>query len=238
MLSTRQLMPYLNPWMGKGTKWPDANAADSSTLTVTTYVYKTPASGYSVFRIYPGNLATLYYTSPTGANPVTSWGGGLPCANYSNLTSSYVGYRVVSAGVNVRYVGNVMYNSGYITARDSVVAAHTATSAPLSSSDYSSQLYLGPYKDGFTWVARRTGVEAEHYDPLNKTVDDNWTALSVWIQGCDNTTPQSYIIEIVQNLELLPTPGTILAQSASPAAQQDLRLTTAVHNIQARDPFQ
>jgi hypothetical protein len=223
--------------MGKGTKWPDSNAADSTTLTVTTYIYKTATSGFSVFRVYPGNLATVVFSSPAGANPVTGWGTGTPCANYTNLTSSYIGYRVVSAGVRFSYVGNHQYDGGYITARDSVVAAHTSTTPPLNSSDYSSQFYLGAYKDGFTWIARRTGVEAEHYDALDKAVDDNWSALTVWCQGCDSANAQAGLIEIVQNLELLAAPGTVLAQSASPAAQQDLRLTTAVHNIQSRNPF-
>lgn len=230
-----------DPWHGKGAKWPDANAAASATLTVLTRFTVTPdVNGYYEARVYPGVLRNFVYDAPTSAGGVvTGWGSGTyNSANYTNILANYAGYRVVSAGVRLRYTGNDYSNGGLLSVRSDVATAHTATTPPMSRDDFSAHSLDCRYKDGFTFVAKRTGVEAEHYDPVDKLADDNWSDLTIFISGGDTSSPQSSLLEIVQNLELLPIPGTVLAQSVSPAAQSNDQAKQAVHNAAARgSPF-
>jgi len=237
-------MRYLDPWRSQGLKWPDANGANSLTLTVYTRFTLTPYADGGVIsaRVYPGSLAKLYYVASdvntTTGGTVSDWGSANACANYTDILASYSGFRVVSAGARIQYIGNDYNNAGGLVLRGSVSAAHATADPPVNKDSYTPHFLEQPYKKAASWVASRTGVEAEHYDLISKDPDDNWTNLSIFIYGADTTTPQSAQVTVVQNLELVPIAGTTLAQASSPAAPQHVSLVQNIHNASVRvGPF-
>lgn len=236
-----QLMRYINPWMGKGTKWPDSNGAYSITASLVTRFNIVPVSGYAAVRIYPGNFATMFFNDPTldGSGYVTDWGTGLPCNTYSGFVDSMEGVRLVSAGVKIKYIGNSFNNGGNVYAASMPVKSHTTTTKPTRRVDQAPHFVTFPLKKSeFKWIATRSGVEAEHYDLPAQAVDDNWSSLTLFFYGADSTTPQAVEIEVTQNVEMLPPAASGYSLLASPAAPASVQTTQYVQNAQLRGgPF-
>jgi hypothetical protein len=233
---------YIDPWSGKGVKWPDSNSTSSSTLTVYTLFTLTPAGGRAAARIYPGLLHESHYPSPTltsGNFPVSTWGTGASCANYANIAANSQGVRIVSAGVRARYVGNDYNNAGTLIVRESMRDSHGTTAGPLSPDDFTQVYHMGRYKEGFKWVARKTSVEADMYHKPVDEIYDSWPTLTIFVRGADTATPQSLEVEIVQNVEYLPLAGTILAQSTTPAAlDAPMKRAAIANSLSSMNPFQ
>jgi hypothetical protein len=236
------LRRYVDPWDGKGVKWPDSNSTSSSTLTTYTLFQIEPVGGRAAARIYPGLLHDSYYPAPTltaGAFPVSTWGTASNCANYTNIAANSQGVRIVSAGVRARYVGNDYNNAGTLIVRESMRDSHGSTAGPLDPDDFTQVYHMGRYKDGFKWVARKTSVEADMYHKPVDEIYDSWPTLTIFVRGADSTVPQMMEVEIVQNIEYLPLAGTILAQSTTPAALDMPNMRASIANkLSTMNPFQ
>jgi len=237
---SQAVIRLLDPWGGKGAKWPDINAAPSSTLQIFSRKIVTPnASGYAAFRFVPGSIAAQLLVSPTldATGAVTNWQTGTAIAGYTNVNTNYASYRVVSAGLQFTYIGNNFNNSGLVYALESASESPLgAATVPNSKDDLVMIRHEQRYDKGFRWVARRLSIEAEHYNPPNFTPTDEWTMLTVFLSGCDTSAVQSAEIQTVVNLELIPMSNTITSQTTTPAANDNGLLRSAVHNASAKMP--
>lgn len=237
------LRSQMDPWAGKGAKWPDQNESYSVPLQVFTRITVTPsAAGEDAVRIYPGVLNGRIYASPTfTAGVVTNWGTGTSVAAYANLAVDFAQYRVVSVGMRISYVGNDYNNSGQLTVRLQPTLVHGATESPVSQDQFTMKYKIVPYKRGMVVSPKNVGIEAQHYEGVTDTSAalPSWEAFTMFITGADGTTPQSCVIEMVHNLELLPIAnGTMATLASAPAAYHPEALrAVSVRNTSIESSF-
>lgn len=220
-----------------GAKVPDNDSTLSTALRIETILTMTPdSSGQAAIRIAPGCTSELY-CEPTGftGDVVTSWSAPVVTRDHSLLESNFSAYRVVAAGIELEYTGNNLNNAG-----DMVVHMLGPSDEPLNGLALRPNTAYGTsqarqshrYDSHVKIVAKKTSIEATHYENLDTTFEalDSWCWYGIFVTGADGTTPQSTRVRIVQHLELLPVASSFASLTASPAARSSPSILTRVAN--------
>lgn len=211
-----------DPFSYQGARVPDLVSVPTTTQT-SYYLLRSPSilfnngagitGRYTMFQVYPSPAAFFRYPTSVDASGVITWGSWVQFRGYSTITANFVGVRPVSAGLRLVNQTQLAERGGVIFAQ---VYGGGAGSQPGSSSsnpfdalklDPGTTVVSGsdPQTDGtmvFSW--RPADNNDLQFGATNATPTAESSILTVLIEHSDDADDESWEVEVVANVELLP----------------------------------
>lgn len=216
-----------------GAKWPDSNASRSITDRSRTMVAPSNNATYTTskcFAVRP-SLAAVVWSNPTmtSAEDVSDWNNGTstPTSGYSSLAASAYRYRVVAMAVDIMVTDPAITAKGVITLITNSSPDTGGLPGSRSTPAASKQVY--PYKAGQTirWISKPLDNTASEYIAPT-AVAYGWQSLAVFCTGL--SADAAVQLEVRLDLECLPVPGEIIANTATAAAPYSISKLEAIAN--------
>lgn len=224
---------WVCPGDGIMLRLPDGAGSRSIPMEVVTRGTIGPdAHGNAAMILSPALLHKALNLTPTiQAGKVTDWGPGTDVGPYGSISSNIAQYRVVSASLELHYIGSNLHNAGALS-----IKAFQATSSvigpgavpldvPTSYTSAASPSYYGRASRGaFVVAARNDSVSLLRY--TTPSANDVLTSralkqYAVFISGADGLNPQAWEYVLRQNVELVPDANNWLARTAMPPPKRD-----------------
>lgn len=250
----------VNPFddSAKGTKIHDENASKTFTFQCRQFVdMEVNNVGMSYFQLYP-NIHEFY--NQVGMNdtdlPTTgiiSGGSAFTTddvAEFSDLTSSGVKYRIVSWGFRLVCLEEALNAKGRILVRELDADGAKNSVGTTGVSDNTVNIPITHDMD-ITVIPNHISTGYKDFMPLTSSYTDvandaaqehAWRTVGLTVigatpSGTANTGAVRFSIEVVYNLELLPKIGSIGMRLSTPPAPHSNQVLEAVHNTRAVVPL-
>lgn len=241
------VVAHVNPFLiGARVRWPDEDATPSVAFRSRTIfnldrVANTGGSvgGKYFFCRFVGDPKSAYNSTPTmtGAAPNLTWpitdiptASDQAVAEYTSLESSFSRWRLVNWGVRIKGVGQVLTNQGtlyVLTVADQPNASYPVS--PYVAAMRKSVVQLNGTGPDFVWISKpldNTAREYREFGPSGPV--SSWESL--YIYSDDNAGSSPLMVEIIQNLELIPKSGDFSERLAQKAAPSDPSMLTSIMN--------
>jgi hypothetical protein len=171
-------------------------------------------------------------------------------ADYTNLAAVAYRYRIVSWGIRITCVTEALGTKGELLIRelDAIGALQGVGTFGISDNTvripitHDMNICIVPNSVGESYKDFRNVTTTYATEQADVAIEAAYRHVGLTLIGCDNdqaadTTKIILTAEVVYNLEILPTIGSIGMRMASPPAPHSNTILEAVHNTRAATPL-
>jgi hypothetical protein len=223
-----------NPFseQAKGARIPDDDSAFSVPFQLRTTVHLTTVVDQASITVQ-ANPNALYKQGATySGTTISTWGNYAASSDFAAVSAEFTKYRIVSFGVRFFNTAAPLYQSG--TLRAVVVTTPAENGIDVNGGMWNSVTNESVAGTDLHWIAKPAGVDWKEYTALSTNAD--WDSLTVLFVGLPTASsfPSTVACEIVMNMEMLTTTGSVVSVMAKPGALSDPTVLQATSHVHAK----
>jgi len=230
---SNQTAGLCNPWSphAKGSKVPDSENSKSVPYTMVWHKsLTTDANGALAVNVRGRMASSLKQASLMTSSQVTTWDADENVTNYSEYSTAFDRFRIVSWGIR-------MYSTLAPTEQAGTIRIITSPESANNGQNYDGSLFEEVVtiplstKDIF-WVSKAQGISARDYVSYSTTAN-YWDSLFVAVTGA-KASSTALTMEITMNVEAQINFGSVTATLATPSATHKPHVMQAHSSVMSR----